>query len=205
MAQIPSWYKPNTQGETGFLTLQNALLPYLNEQGQIEGTANLRTGDDTFKDYDPSSIRPPSSLSSDRRKMYLSRERAERALAAIARMQSATGEPLSKNPSTKQVLRYDAAGNPVYASVTPDSAGLRFLTDSIKQMKQYGASGGAMSRRDYLNFLDATKAMQSSQAASDAGDFYQLARQFTNVEGSKPTSSVGGRTIFGKASSKLFG
>lgn len=205
MAKIPDWYKPGTVGETGFLTMQNALLPYLNTQGQVEGSANLRVGDESFLSYDPSTIRPPSDLSSERRRMYLSRERAERALAAIARMRTATGMPISKYPSEDKIIKYDDAGNPVRSSFNADSAGLRYLTDSINQMKRFGAAGGAMTRRDYLNFLDATKAMQNSQAASEAGQYAELAKQFTNIEGTKPTSTVSGRTIFGKASNKLFG
>lgn len=205
MAKLPAWYKPNTVGETGFLTVQNALLPYLSEENQVAGTTNLYSGDEAFNTYDASTLKPPSSLVPGSKKMYLSKERADRALAAIARMRNAAGMPTSTYPSENAVRKYDTAGNPIYASVNPDTSGLRYLTDSIKQMKKYGANGGAMTRKNYLLFLDSIKALQNSQAAQSAGEYSELARQFTSVEGAKPTSNVAGRTVFGKASTKLFG
>jgi hypothetical protein len=205
MAKIPVWYNPSIIGETGFQTLQNAILPYVNESGQVEGSANLRTGDEQFSGYDPSTIQPPSSLASEKRKMYLSKERAQRALAAISRMRSATGQPLSLYPQAKKVMKYDDAGNPIYSSIDPDTAGLKYLTDSISQLEKLGAPGGAMTRRQYLALLDNSKAMQNSQAARDAGEYAELAKQFLNVEGTKPTSTVAGRTIFGTSNKKLFG
>lgn len=205
MAKIPSWYKPDIVGETGVVTAKNSLLPYLNAEGQIASATDLYTQDETFNTYDSSTLPPPSSLSPDKRKMYLSKERAERALAAIARMRNASGMMNSKNPAQGTLIKYDDAGNPVFSSVNPDTAGLRYLTDSIRQMQKLGANGGAMSRKNYLAFLDSTKALQNSTAAQEAGEYADLAKRFTNVEGTKPTSSISGRTIFGKASNKLFG
>jgi hypothetical protein len=183
--KAPSWFKPNTKGSTDLGSLQNALLPYLGYEGQISAAANLATGDPTnFGTYQPSSITPPSRITPEMKKQFLSIERADRALAALNRMQSVAG-------------------------ISATSPGYKYLYDTVSTLKKHGGPGRAMSRSQYLNFTSAINALRNSQAASDAEGAATVAGYF-----STPTTSAGdimpvrtsnGRTIFGTANRRLFG
>lgn len=180
---VPSWYLPNTKGSTAFSSLQNALLPYMDNPSQIAASANLSSGDPTFVSYEPYNLPKPPSTVPERKKQYLSRERAERSLSAINRMMSISG-------------------------ITTETPGIRYLKDTINTLRQYGAPGGAMSRKQYLDFTKAMSAMRNSQAAQDAEEYATLANYATGMDEQEApitTRTVSGKTVFGTPNKKLFG
>lgn len=187
MANIkpPTWYLPTAQGNSELAAIQNALLPYLSPSGKISAAVNLTTGDPTtFGGYNPADLSVPTSTNSIIRGQYLSTERADRALSAINRMRSLTG-------------------------TTDESAGYRYLVDTINLLKKYGGPGRGMSRENYRQFRAGVDALKNSAGAENADGYQTLANYFTdtNIPGVgdlKPSAIYNGRQVYGNANKKLF-